>query len=178
MSRNKGVHLKSFHKFILARGGEAAWQRVLNELAEADRALAAEPAQPTEWLDYHVWWRMLLAADKVLGTGDYSLVREIGAFDARENLSGVYRIFLTFIKPEFIVARSDLIWRQYYDTGRMKMIKVENRQAEIHLTEFPDLPKHHEMELLGWMEVALNMSGFKNVQMTHPGPCQFMAAWE
>jgi hypothetical protein len=171
MANTKAVHLKNFKKFVIQEGGEDAYDRVLELLAPADREIASKPRVTTEWLDCGVWWRMLVAADRVLGQGDLQWIRRMGAFDARESLHGVYRIFLSLLQPSVIINRCGVIWRQYYDTGHLRPEKMEKGYAEVRLTDFAGLPLHHEIELLGWMEEAIRLTGTKTVEVMHPGPC-------
>lgn len=186
MPNTKAVHLKSYLEFLHERVGENGAERVLAALTPEDREVLARPSLSNEWLDCDLWWRLLTTADRVLGRGDLQLVREIGAFDAKRNLNGVYRVFLSFLRPEFIMSRASLIWKQYYDTGRIEVVRVGKQDAEFRLLEFPGLPLHHEVELIGWMEEALRMTGRSRTQLEHPGPClargdaycQFLARWD
>lgn len=186
MPNTKAVHLKSYKKFVLQRGGEGAFQRILEQLGPEDRALAAKTVLHNEWLDCGLWWKLLMTADRVLGKGDLQLIREIGAFDARESLNGVYRVFLSFLQPAHILVRAPLMWRQYYDTGRMVAVNITDKRAEMRLVEFPGLPVNHEIELIGWMEAALSMTGRAGCKVTHPGRClakgdpycEFIATWQ
>jgi hypothetical protein len=186
MGHTKAVHLKSLKKYIVAQGGDAAWEQLLARLSAEDRAAASKPVLVHEWIEYAFWWRLLKATDQVLGTGDLAVVRAIGAFDAQENLSTIYKVFLTMLKPEFMLARSQFIWRQYYDSGVLTVAQGGPNRAEVHLKDFPGLPVGHEAEIIGWMGAAITMAGMKGCQVTHPGPClargddhcQFIVTWE
>ncbi len=185
MSRTKAVHLKNFKKYIAEHGGDPIWQKVIAGLSEDDRNTVTKPIFTGEWLDYHLWFRLLCVADKVLGRGDGRVIEEIGAFDARENLRGIYSVFISFMKPEFIAARSSLVWKRYYDCGDMKVLKMIPQGAELELVDFPDVPKGHEHELIGWMGEALRETGVKQVQVSHPSckargdaGCLFQVRWE
>jgi hypothetical protein len=185
MSQTKAVHLKNFKKYIAEHGGDPVWTKVLAKLNEQDRAVVTKPIFTGEWLDYHLWFRLLCVADQILGNGDGRVITEIGAFDARENLKGIYSVFISFMKPEFIAARSSLVWRRYYDSGDMKVLNMLPQGAELELVDFPDVPKGHEHELVGWMGEALRITGVKNVQVLHPvckarggTRCLFQLHWE
>jgi len=171
MPNTKSVHLKSYKKFVIQRGGQEALRRILDQMSSEDREVVDRSTLHTEWLDCRLWWRLLVAADHVLGKGDFRVIREIGAFDARENLNGVYRVFLPFLKPGFLVARAPLMWRQYYDSGRLQVAGADPRRTELRLEQFPGLAVNHEWELIGWMEEAFRMTGNTTVKVTHPGPC-------
>ena len=185
MSNTKAVHLKSFRKFVLQRSDEAAYQKILDRLSAEDRVVVTKQFLASQWVSYQIWWRLLVAADQVLGSGDYRIVREIGSFDAEENLHGIYQAFLKMMNVKSIISQSGLIWKRYYDAGTMKVIRLEKDQAEMQLSGFPGLPLHHEEELIGWMQTALKLSGAKNFTLGHDlclakgDPyCRFQAHWE
>jgi len=185
MSNTKAIHLTNYKKFIMERGGDALWEKILSQLSPADKSVASAPVIASAWLDYQLWWHLLSTADRTLGTGDGKIIQTIGAFDARETLNGIYRIFVSFMAPGFIISRSGMLWMRYYDTGKMRAVKAENGYGEMELTEFPDLPVGHEHELIGWMGEALRITGVKNVSVTHPECsargdrlCRFVARWE
>ena len=184
MSRTKGIHFKNWEKFIAARGDAGTRERILSRLSDPDRCELQRLIMPNDWLDYAVWWRLLVATDQELGRGDYRLIRSLGAFDARENLAGVYRAFLAMLKPEFLAARTGLIWRRYYDTGTMKTLVSRPGYGELQLTDFPDLPLHHEEEIIGWMVTALTMTNAQKIEVSHPRcmargepECRFVLRW-
>jgi hypothetical protein len=185
MSNTKAIHLKNLKKFLLERGGEPLWEKVLAVLTPADRDVAAKPAIASEWLDYHLWWRLLQAAERVLGNGDGAVIRTIGAYDARETLNGIYRVFISFLVPGFVISRCWMLWQRYYDTGKMVAVKSEPKHGELELRDFPDLPAGHEEELIGWMGEALRITGVKNVTVEHPecrargdAVCRFVLRWD
>lgn len=185
MSRTKAVHLKSYKKFVATQGGEVVYLNILSQLSEEDRNVVEGTVHLGQWLDYDLWWRLLTIADRVLGNGDYAIVRQIGAFDAKENLSTIYKVFIAMMSIPAVVRRSSMIWKQYYDSGTINVVSVEAKQAELHLVDFPDLPLHHEEELLGWMGAAIEMTGSKLKKIEHTtcmakgDPCcTFLLEWD
>jgi hypothetical protein len=184
MNNTKAVHLKSFQKFVLGKSDPSTLQRIIGQLSPEDQGVLNKPVMPNAWLDYSLWWRLLLSADKILGKGDLQLIREIGAFDAQENLNGIYKTFISFLRPDFIIGNASLIWKRYYDTGVLKPIQVTRMSAEFWLMDWKNIPLYHELEIIGWMESALAMTGAKNMQLHHTtcmargdDHCTFQASW-
>lgn len=184
MANTKAVHLKSFKKYVIAKSSEEAYDKIVESLSSSEQRIIKETVGVSQWLDYQLWWKLLLAADKQVGRGDLAVIREIGAFDAKENLSTIYKFFIALMNIPAVIKRSPMIWKQYYDTGQMNVISVGKNEAELHLVDFPNLPLHHEEELLGWMGTAVEMTGNRLVSIEHTtcmckgdDHCTFMIKW-
>jgi hypothetical protein len=167
MSNTKAVHLINYKKFLVERGGEELLEKVMQQLSGEDRALVNKTLFASEWMDCALWWRLLCAADRVLGKGDGKIIEEIGAFNARQDLSGIYRIFISIMSPQFLASRSSMIWKRYFDTGDMCLVALKANYCKLELVDFSDPPLGHEHELIGWIREALLMTGAKNVQCKH-----------
>jgi hypothetical protein len=185
MNNTKAIHLRSLQKFVLGKADSAAWQKILADLSPTDQDMLKKMFLSNAWLDYSLWWRLLIATDKTLGKGDLALIREIGAFDARENLNGIYKTFISFMRPDFIIGNASMIWKRYYDSGELRPIQVTRTSAEFWLLDWKTLPLQHELEIIGWMESALSMTGVKNLHIGHTtcmargdDHCTFHAVWE
>lgn len=185
MSQTKAVHLLNFRKLVLQQAGEPGLQEITKRLSSEDQKFFEQPVLASQWMDYALWWRLLQAADQVLGQGDYQWIRAMGAFDARENLQGIYKPFLQLMSIKAVVKSSHLIWRRYYDAGEMRVARLDDREAEIHLHDFPGLPLHHEEEIIGWMEGALKLAQAAAAGVSHDlclakgDPyCRFVIRWQ
>lgn len=184
MSRTKGLHIKNFQDFVRKRFGEEGFQKLLAQLDPADRVFLSQEAIIGTWIDAQLWWRLLFALDKILGRGDFKLLRECKANDARVSLGGIYKLFIRLTNPEVVINAFPILWPRYYDTGKVKVLKVENHHAEIRISDFPDFPLHHEEEIHGFCGEALMMAGAKNVIFTHTTciakgdpHCTFLVDW-
>jgi hypothetical protein len=185
MSQTKAIHLHNFRKLVLQQAGEPGWQEIAKRLSSEDRQLLNQPALASQWIDYAFWWRLLVAADQALGQGDYQWIHTMGGFDAQENLQGIYKPFLQLMSVKAVVKSSNLIWRRYYDSGEMRVIRLEDQEAEIHLHDFPGLQVHHEVEIIGWMEGALKLVRATRAKVSHDlclakgDPyCRFLIRWQ
>lgn len=185
MSKTKAVHLLNFRKLVLQQAGEPGWQNLVGRLSSQDQEVLNQPVLPGQWIDYAFWWRLLTAADQTLGQGDYQWIRAMGAFDAQENLRGIYKPFLQFMSIPAIVKSCNLIWRRYYDSGEFRVARLENCEAEMQLHHFPGLKAGHEQEIIGWMEGALKLAGAVSATVTHDlclakgdSHCRFLIRWQ
>jgi hypothetical protein len=185
MPKTRGLHLKNFRDFIREKYGSEGLRKVLAGLDPTDREIADQPVLINQWYDAEVWWRMLMALDRVLGQGDFQLVRECAAHDARESLGGVYKLFIKHMSPEMSISAMPMIYVRYYDTGKLVVTRLEKNRAEVRLANYPGVPQHHEEELIAWAVAALQMCGAENIHLTHStciargdAYCTFGVTWE
>jgi hypothetical protein len=183
--KTKGSHVKSFFLYLNKTFSEAERQRLLAQLTPEERLIAEGKIPVRLWIDHGVWWNLLVKTDRILGDGSLKLIRDIAVFDADTTLKGIYRMFVSMLHPEFLVSQSDLLWRLYYDTGHLKVVKLDKHFAEVHLVDYPDLPLHHDVELSAWVAESCRLSGGKNIRMTHPqcvatgaSHCILTMSWE
>jgi hypothetical protein len=123
---------------------------------------------PVSWLNYGTYLNFIFTADKLLGKGDSALVRASAVFTASQHFKGIYRMFISLASPLFVARKSAQVWRQYFDIGRAELTVGEEKHAELKLTEYPDIPLHHDLSHTPFMEEILRISGAKNPKGTHP----------
>ncbi len=185
MGKVKGTAWISLTNFLARAEGPEAYARVLAKLAPKDAAQLQEIILPISWLEYGVYVRFLLAADLEFGHSDHALFRESSRVLAQENMHGVYRIFLKVVSPAFVLSKVAQLWHRLMDPGEMRLTKETRNSVELTLTEFPDMPLHHEIGQSAFMEEIARMTGLKQVSCTHPkclargdDHCLYVVSWE
>lgn len=108
-----------------------------------------------------------LAADKVLGSGDFTVMQEISRYHQEKTFNTIYKILISFASPKTTLNRAASIWKQYHDTGRMEVKWLGDTHANLLLLEYPDIPMHHEQETTPAIEKIMVMAGAKNCQLDH-----------
>lgn len=185
MGKVRWINWKYAEEFVRSKAAPEQVERIFATLSEADRQELTRPYQPDAWVDYGAHIRFLVAADRIIGRGDLALLREEGIYGGNRGLNSVYKIFMVFAKPQYLLKRTAQIWGQYYDRGSARVRDVGERTASISVTDYPDIPLHHDVENMGWMEEALKLCGCRSPRVTHPKclargdeECLFVAAWE
>jgi hypothetical protein len=82
------------------------------------------------WHDLARQHRFLRAIDDTLGSGDGTLVEEIGRFEADRDLRIVHRLFLRMANPAYVLEKAGQYWGRFYDTGTWKVTRHSPQHAE------------------------------------------------
>ncbi len=119
----KGIGFDNVHNYVRRHHGELVWRRVLDQLSAHDRS-EVTAAIAVGWYDVKYFARLLRAVDKVCGKGDLSLLREVGAAEADQDLNRVLRVFLRVLTPGQIFKVEGRLWSHFQSHGRWSSIKV------------------------------------------------------
>ncbi len=167
MGKLKGTGWKGALEYLDKTYGPEGMRKLLAALDEPDRQILSKPILPISWLDFSAYIRIILTADKVLGSGDHKLIEAASVYNAQKDLKGVYKLFLSVTSPRFVISNAQRLWRQYNDEGDLSVEWRGSKEGVLYIRNYPDIPLHHELDQLPYMIEALKMSGCKNVQARH-----------
>ena len=162
----KGTAISSIPDFIVKRFGKESLIRWLNTLTETAQKVYEKPILAGNW--YPLKEVMIEPTKKMCElffNGDEKGAREGGRYSAELGLKGVYRIFVKFGSPEFLIRKASAIFTSYYQPSEMKVVAQEDKKAVVHITQFLEPSLLVENRIAGWMEKALEISGCKNVKI-------------
>jgi 2-hydroxycyclohexanecarboxyl-CoA dehydrogenase len=118
MNRIKGITLDSFPDYIEKRFGKgevAAFAAALSP--EAGKVIREGPVKST-WYSRAVYFEILAGFAQRYGGDDPSkLVRDLSAFAAERDLKSIYRFFLKFGYPGFVLGQSAVLWKSYFEAA-------------------------------------------------------------
>ncbi len=185
MAKVKGSALRSSVAFLQDRLGAEGFRRVLEKMDPGDRSILENPILQSNWYEFSLMLRLMEAATPLLPhPGARSLPWELGRFSAEHGLTTLYRVFFKVADPGFIIRKASQVFSNYYDTGTMEMVSLENKVAVLRLTGFDQPGTVFCERLQGWMERTLEMSGAKTIVMSHPkclargdAFCEFQGRW-
>jgi hypothetical protein len=159
----KGTGWLGNYEYFRKRYSQEDIEKVKKALAEKDReALFGKPVLNISQVDFGANVRFLVIADEILGKGDQQLIKEAAIYNAKKDLKGVYKLFISFVSPRYIIKRSSQIWSQYYNQGEAVATYISSKKAEVKVTNAPDIPKDHAVGTIAYGEEALRISGCKN----------------
>ena len=162
MSTLKGTAVKPNFDWVKQTYGEAVWTQILDRLPHEARA-EVEFVQGARSYDLKVVSAVLetlveLQFPNNLGEADRAF-RAMGAFIARDSLTGVYSLFIRIARPEAILKRIPTVISTMFDgvTGEM-FVEDGPRRARVVMRGLEDLA-YAGPRLCGWAEQALSMCG-------------------
>ena len=91
-----------------------------------------------------------------------------GRFSAEMALGGIYKVFIKFGSPGFIIKKASRIMPTYYSPSAMETTDFQARSAILRITDFPNLDAHVEGRIGGWIQKAIELSGCRGVEVTIP----------
>lgn len=93
---------------------------------------------------------------------------ELGKYSADYSLKGVYKLFVKFGSPSFIISRASQIMPTFYKDSEMKVISETKNGTVVQITRFASIDRLLELRIAGWMERALEICGCKNIKLAIP----------
>ena len=143
MERVKGVTL-SFTEYIAERYGKgelAAFASVLRP--DAARVILEGPVKST-WYSRDLYFNILIEFARRYARGNPAhLMRDIAAFSAERDPNSIYRFFLKFGYPGYVLGKAAVLWQNYYDGGKMEIVlavEVRRHPQQVALRQTRDQP--------------------------------------
>jgi hypothetical protein len=180
MAKNKGTNYFYTTRTLLERKSPELYQKFLFQLTDEEKKFH-KTALPASWLDADMVSKILAKAGKLLYPDMKNPLRECGRQEAREHLSGLYKILLSFASVEMIVKQTAKIWNQYHDSGIIQTVKLGAKTMCLSVTEYPSLTPELRDIVAGYCQGTIELTGAKNVQVLikgNPQEWQFEITWQ
>jgi len=121
---------------------------------------------PSGWYDVLPVAPLIRAEAEVCHQTVPSYLRKRAAFQAREDLEGVYRWLLKLASPESVALKLPRLLTQIFDFGDSYTERLEEHVVHIELREFPAaLTEWYSTAFEVYAETALGLAGAKNVSL-------------
>jgi hypothetical protein len=177
------VVIPAYVKQAFKETGYAQWLQALSPEA---REVHSNPVIVSNWYDYQKY--LVAPTVKICDLffhGDLRGAYALGRFSADFALHGIFKLFVKWGSPDFILKRAGIILPAYYRPSKIVVPVIEKGHALIQITEFPDLHAVVEQRIAGWISRAMEISGVKklNVAITASllkrEPCtEFTLTWQ
>lgn len=181
----KGAVLQARKAFVVQEYGDDAWQRVLAVLPAEDRETLTGLLLTVSWYPFALNKRLDESIVEVLGSGAPRIFEAIGAQSAKENLAGPHQHFLIPGDPQQFMAKSDRIYKFYYDTGHRTYEATGPNSGVMTTYEANTFSATDCLTVIGWYKEALRMGGARNVAIREETcrakgdeACRYNVKWE
>ena len=163
MTNVKGSAFASRMLWVRLHHGEDGVDKVLSELSAPAREILGPMPTRARWYPFETFVELNLTLDRLFGTGDLSLVRELGKHGADVNLRTVYRLFYMVGTPKWIMDRATRLWDMHYDSGHLVATRGEGNVIDVEICDFETPHRTHCLSVFGWCERSLELSGAKEI---------------
>jgi hypothetical protein len=156
-------------KFIKERYGDPGYARVLEALERRTRERLSALVLSQEWLPLSCMTELIDVTDRVLGSGDGALCREMARYAADANLTTLYRIFFRISSASFVLSKASALWNVHYDSGRLESAEAGMKTIALRIADFDTPHCTHCRSVFAWAERSVELSGGKDVKVTYSG---------
>lgn len=184
MARVKGTAVLSSATYLKELLGEESFIELLGELSPEARKVFSGTILSAGWYEFSFVLELMKRAETRLPRGARSLAWEMGRHSAESGLKTVYKIFFKVADVGFILKRASTVFSNYYDSGTMTVAAQDHGTATLVVTGFDQPSTYGCDRLLGWMEKLLELTGAKNIRMSHPkcrvrgdDRCEYRGHW-
>ncbi len=158
----------------------APWQR---SLPPETASIVTQRRLASEWLPVEAVAPLYETALKMLFNDDANILYEVGRQQLRNDLSGIYRVFLRVASPHYVADKTAQIYSVYAQhCGTLEVIERAEHSLEIAMMNRP-FSSHAFFETLrGSIAGVLELTGVKDVVVaTVASPdtdsCVYRATW-
>jgi hypothetical protein len=164
--RAKGVNFRTFIKMLRKLRSDRVAESTLDLApAELARSFRAGLVFSGNWYPLSWYADLHRAAQQAAGAGP-ELARTIGLEAVRDDLSGIYRIFLLVVSPEFVLGKAPLLFNTYYDTGTMTVTDAARGHARAQWRGCAGFDQNLWLDVEGSCQAGLEAAGARDVAFT------------
>jgi hypothetical protein len=160
----KGVSFRAFLRFLEEREPASVPATLARLEPELAGALRQGLVFTGNWYPLR-WYRALHAAAQGATGCGLELAHDKGFAGVTADLSGIYRMFLAVVSPEFVIRRAAKLFSTYYDTGAMTVLASERGRARARWSECAGFDRNIWTDVFGGCEAALTAAGGRQVRV-------------
>jgi hypothetical protein len=172
----KGTVLLDSIAAIKARAGEAELSSIVQHLSPESKSIFEKVIYVSEWYPLDAWVEFLEVDIRETAGGDRDILTRRSEKVIEAQLRGVYKIFVKFGSPAFVITRIAAVHSTYFK-GIQIIPEVEEHHATIKYVGFQKQHGIMEYAILGFFRKALEISGAREVAMKFTVPISQGAAY-
>jgi len=166
---------------LMREHGEITEKEFLARLTPDDLRAYNTSIQVT-WLPVEQATRILAIAADVLFPNDPLSLRKLGREEAKDNLTGIYKILLNLMSISAMIEQSPRMWRMYHDQGQAHTERNGNdHKGAVVVEGYPELPEANREIFAGFLEQVMKKANLKNAQVTrddvNPNAWKWIITW-
>ena len=152
--------------FIKERFGTSGYGRVLGALDAQTRERLSALVLSQEWLPLACLTELIAATERLFGSEDGGLCREMARHAADANLTTLYRVFFRISSANFVLGKASALWNVHYDSGRLEVAETKPKHLSLRIVDFDTPHCMHCRSVFAWAERSVELSGGKDVNLS------------
>ena len=165
MTEIKGSVIRDAIDSLKKRNGDQVYETIINRLDEESRQLFMGTILASSWYPLDSFMKFLEVDIQLTAHGNEQelVTRSEILFDGQ--LRGIYRAFVRFGSPEFVLNRISIVHKSYF---RGVSAQIEMQGSDKARIKYVGFEKQHRLagpSMIGFFKKALEISGAKDVQV-------------
>jgi len=159
-ARIRGSLFQSLPSFVKTHLGAQRWDEFLERVDPVAADAYRHEMDALSWYPFIVISSATdtLVAMSPTGSGDTTL-RKFAAHNLDRATNLIFRAIFKVGSPEFMIGKSDQVWKKYYSSGRMTVDKLAKGQASVQLHDFPEITRNYTRVVLYAIEATIIKAG-------------------
>jgi hypothetical protein len=142
--KTKGANCQNTREAVRQLFGEDAFQQLVDRLPESSQALLRRKRiLSVDWVPIADWAPFLEQVCDGVGRDEHR-THELARDWAERDFNGVYKFFIRFGAPEFILDRTAKVWSTYFSIGRLELVErsktAQGARVRLELRDFVPWP--------------------------------------
>jgi len=156
----RGSLFQALPEFVKAHLGESRWQEFLERVDPVAADAYRNEMDALRWYPFIVIASATdtLVAMSPTGGADVAL-QKFAAHNLDRATNLIFRAIFKMGSPEFMLGKSDQVWKKYYSTGRMAVDCLEKGKASVQLHDFPEITRNYTRVVLYAIEATIIKAG-------------------
>jgi len=163
MVQIKGSAIKETINQIKNRAGEEALKKIFGLLDDETRKMCEGEVFSSTWYPLDLFTRFLEIEIRVLGDGNEEMVTRGSEAVIERQLRGIYKAFVKFGSPEFVIKRIAAVHATYFQGVPIEVRLQGTGTAVVKYTGFEKQHRIMGFAIIGFFKKALEISGAKEV---------------
>jgi hypothetical protein len=181
----KGQGLIKLLDFIREKHGVQGLQLLLSQLSPDDYALCTQDLSPLSRVPAPIFPTLHHLIRDQFGHGDSDYYAVAYEYVGEHCLTSFMKLFLKMGTPAFVAHNAPLIWRHFFDTGRLIKIAGSSHSVDLLAVGHEGYGDSLCWAIIGFGRMAIRMSGAKNLRINHDecifkgkSRCLFKGEWD
>jgi hypothetical protein len=179
----RGTTILNTVRFVKERYGLEAHDRVVRELPQKHWGTFLGPVREASWKPAADLAAYMDKAREVLAPGDTEFYRDVGRMAGQLNRDTAF--VAMFRDPETATRQAPVIWRAFWDAGRLEVVSNTSNEIRIRIHDFPQPHRALCDRIVGFWEGSFTAWGAQGARVVETACvleggryCEMRAQWD